>query len=464
MMENNLIKAIRYRIWLFGCWLAEIMYPVARRMSVRARKQLALGILVVAVGAPVNYYLFSSWDKFDAVAADEGNIPLLSEVSGNGGDAQANAGGETALEHAEKHMDTNYVCPMHPEIVTSDPEATCPICGMDLVVLENNGDADVVEISPTVINNLGVRINEVRRRNIYRSIDTVGNITFDEDKIRMISLRTPGWIEKQYVKSVGDRVEKGQLLFEVYSPELVNAQEEYVQALELDSGTGMIAASEDRLRSLGISEQQIEQLANDRKVNQLVQVYAPQNGVVSELHIRQGMHVKPATPTVSLVDLSSVWLIANVFESQVDWVKQGQMAEARLPFMPDKLWEGEVEYLYPSLDPTTRSLKARLRFDNIDEALKPNMYADVTIFASPKRKVLTVPREAVIRTGNQARVIVSLGDGKFKPVIIHAGTETEDLVEVVGGLEEGQEVVVSSQFLIDSESSMRAALLRMVGG
>ncbi len=459
------------------------MKKFAGFISDKIAKQLILALIVLAIGIPMNYYIYALVQNTNAMANasdsesqdDSSGLALLKEKKSTTGDSHGNNGGsadkaaeqpqETALEHAAKHADPNYVCPMHPEIVSKDPNATCPICGMDLVVMENLGDADIVELSAQVINALGVRTTKVKRRNIYRRINSVGYVTVDERNIRRVSLRTEGWIEELAVKSEGERVRKGDLLFKVYAPKLVNAQEEFIQALELDNGDGLlISASEDRLRALGISTEQIEALKQSRQARQLISVFAPQDGVISDLNVREGDFVPPSKPIVSIVDLSSVWLLADIFESQVEWVKEGQTAEARLAFMPDKTWEGKVEFVYPSLDPKTRSVKARLRFDNPDELLKPNMYANVTIFASPKRRVLTIPREAVIRTEGQSRVIVSLGEGKFKPVIIHTGIETDDKVEVVGGLEENQEVVVSSQFLIDSESSMKAALARMVGG
>ena len=457
------------------------------------RKHLILAFIVIAVGVPLNYYLYSSWQKVDAATAtdvneDQNSLALLDEMSmeeqiiDESGhdhemqnatpslvsltpDQEANSSQkESAVEHAAKHADPKYICPMHADIITDDPDATCPICGMDLVVLENLGDADVVELSPTIMNVLGVRTKKVKRRTIYRRIDSVGYVTYDEKKIRRVSLRTEGWIEKLNVKTVGERVEHGDLLFQVYSPKLVNAQEEYLQALEQSNGDeNLMTASRERLRALGISHLQIEHLKESKIVDQLISIYAPQDGVVIDLNIREGAFVPPSTSVVSLVDLSSVWLMADIFESQIDWVKEGQTAEAKLSFMPDKIWEGTVEYVYPTVDQKTRSVKARLRFDNVDELLKPNMYASVTIFARPKRKVLTIPREALIRTGSQERVIVAQGEGRFKPAIVHVGIETDSKVEIIGGLEEGQEVVVSSQFLIDSESSMRAALLRLAG-
>ncbi len=469
----RLMRTLRYRLWLFGHWLAVIASPRLRQFSSRLKHNFLAAVGLVALLVPLLAYLWPEHPDHRAFAEDTtggeaGAIKrpqLLSEMpapSQSDMGAMAPVAQESALDHAQKHMDPKFVCPMHPEIISENAEDTCPICGMDLVPLTMTGDADVVELSSMVINALGVRTKPVKRRTIFRRINSVGSIMPDETKIRTVTLRTEGWVERLVVKSVGERVKQGDLLFEVYAPTLVNAQEEFIQALEQDDGEGnLTAASEKRLRALGVSQTQIDKLREDKQVEQLIQIYAPQDGIISELTIREGMFVPPSKPVISLADLSSIWLVADIFESQVDWVKTGQLAEATLSFMPDKVWEGEVEYIYPSLDAKTRSLRVRLRFDNPGELLKPNMYADVTIFASPKRKVLTVPREAVIRIGNQARVITARGDGRFKPVVIHAGIETDELVEVIGGVEEGREVVVSSQFLIDSESSMRAALARM---
>ncbi len=369
---------------------------------------------------------------------------------------------ETALEHAKKHTDPKFVCPMHPDIITDGP-STCPICGMDLVPMDTSGEPGEVKVSSDMINMLGVRTEKVKRKTLYRRIDSVGYIGYDEKKIRNVSLRTEGWVEHLAVKTEGDAVDKGQLLFEVYAPKLVNAQEEYIEAL--NSGVkGLLTASRKRLRALGVSDAQITVLAKDKKVQQLVRVYAPQSGVISELSVREGEFVPPSKAVVTLVDLDTVWLLVDIFERQAQWVSVGQRAEATLPFMVDKTWEGQVEYVYPSIDAKTRSLKVRLRFDNKDGSLKPNMYANVTIFASPKRQVLSVPREAVIRVGDEQRVIMAIGDGRFKPVKVRTGIESNDRTEIISGLEEDNEIVVSSQFLIDSESSLRASMSRMSAG
>ncbi len=412
---------------------------------------------------------------------------------------------ETALEHAEKHLDPNYVCPMHPQIVRNEP-STCPICGMDLVEVKQDepqamkereilywvapmdpnyrrdepgkspmgmdlipvydegdeavDDGPVVKVSPAVVNNLGVRTAVVERGRLWRKIDTVGYVDFDESKVSHVHLRTDGWIENLVVKSEGDRVKKGQRLFDVYSPTLVNAMEEYLQSLSSNSKR-LIRASNDRLLALGISKSQIKQLTSSGKVPQTVSIYATQDGIVATLKVREGMYVKPAMEVLSLADLSRVWLLAEVFESQSNWVKVGQSADVKLSFVPGREWEGTVEYIYPRLDTKTRTLKVRLQFDNPDETLKPNMFASVSIYGGAKNNVLNIPREALIRTGQQERVILDKGKGRYVQRNVVAGMETGDWVEIVEGLDEGEQVVISGQFLIDSEASLKASLMRM---
>lgn len=333
--------------------------------------------------------------------------------------------------------------------------------GMDLVPVYDDGDdGSTVKISPAVENNMGVRTAIVTKDKLWRRIDTVGYVDYDENKISHLHLRTKGWIEKLYVKSEGERIKKGQLLFEVYAPELVNAQEEYLQALR-SNHRGLIAASRERLIALGISSIQIKQLNKNRKAKQYVKVFAKQDGILAKLNIREGMFVMPQKLVMSLADLSSVWLLAEVFESQADWVKVGQSAEVTLSYLPGREWEGKVEYIYPSLDPKTRTLKVRLRFDNKDESLKPNMFAKVNIYGGAKREVLIIPRESLIRTGNDQRVILSIGKGRFQAREVTAGIESGEFIEIVKGISEGDTVVTSGQFLIDSEASLKASIARM---
>jgi len=411
---------------------------------------------------------------------------------------------ETALEHAAKHMSSSYICPMHPEASQSDKPGTCPICGMDLVkvegeetsrssdkeqkilywvapmdpnyrrdepgkspmgmdlvpVYDEGGDGAVVKISPAVENNMGVRTTKVIRNNLPKMIETVGYLDFDESKISMVHLRTKGWIEKLYIRSEGERVSKDQLLFELYSPELVTAQEEYLQALR-SVNKYLIYASKERLKVLGMGDKQLIRLSKTRKIEQRVKIYASQDGIVNQFNIREGMYVTPNKLIFSLADLSSIWLLAEIFERQADWVKVGQKSEVTLSYLPERRWIGKVEYIYPSLDPKTRTLKARLRFDNPDESLKPGMFAHVRVYGDASEDALIVPSEAVIRIGDKARVIVAEGKGKYRAYNVKLGIETANLIEIKSGLSEGDRVVTSAQFLIDSEASLKASLKRM---
>ncbi len=450
-------KKIKYNLWLFRCSYRYRFKPVINNFISILQKQVFLSIIIFFSVITFRYYILDTNTEINAIASFSENDGISSPSLIN------NSSKESALEHAKKHTDPTYVCPMHSDVLSNDPDATCPICGMDLVIIENlDGEEGIVSISPRVVNMLGVQTKKVKKRTLYRRIDSFGNIKYDENKIRHVHLRTDGWVEYLAVKTLGERVKKGDLLFKVYSPKLVNAQEELLQSLNMKN-MSLLSASRDRLVSLGMSKHQIRKIEKSKKPIPLVSYYAPQNGVVAELNIREGMYVKPSKSIISLADMMTVWLVANIFESQSDWVKIGDRAEVELSFMPGKIWEGTVEYIYPVLDSKTRSLEVRLRFNNPNEMLKANMYADVNIFVNPKRNALTIPRESLIRTGEGDRVIISLGDGKFKPVSVKIGIESNNKVEILDGLQEGDEVVVSSQFLIDSESSLRASLSRLSG-
>jgi len=373
-------------------------------------------------------------------------------------DDESNTTGTAAAEKKEKKI-LYWVAPMDASY-RRDEAGKSPM-GMDLVpVYDEGGDENTVKISAAVENNMGVRTAIVKRDKLWRRIDTVGYVDFDENKISHLHLRTKGWIEKLYVKSEGERVKKGQLLFEVYAPELVNAQEEYLQAVR-SNNRGLTAASRERLIALGISASQINKLNKTRRARQYVKIYAKQDGIIAKLNIREGMFVMPQKQVMSLADLSSVWLLAEVFETQADWVRVGQSAEVTLSYLPGREWEGVVEYIYPSLDPKTRTLKVRLRFENKDESLKPNMFAKVAIYGGAKREVLTIPREALIRTGNDQRIILSIGKGRFQARDVIAGIESGEFIEIINGVSEGDKVVTSGQFLIDSEASLKASIARM---
>lgn len=368
---------------------------------------------------------------------------------------------EDTGSHKEREI-LYWVSPMDPNDKRDRPSKDW--MGMDFVPVyadeSDQGDNDIVRISPEVVNNLGVRIAKVQKGKFSRHIDTVGYVDFDESKISHVHLRTEGWIHNLVVNVEGERVNKGQLLFTLYSPTLVNAQEEYLQAVA-SGGQGLIQASAERLLSLGLTESQIENLRTTGKATQYVASYASQTGIVSDLNVRHGMYVKPETEVMSLASLDSIWIQAEVFERQTSWVKVGQPAEARLPSMPGRVWKGKVDYVYPELDPVTRTLRVRLRFDNPEEFLKPNMYADVSILGIETESVIHIPRDALIMDGKEPRVILALGEGRFKPKVVTPGIESGDQVEIIDGLSEDDVVVISAQFLIDSEASLDASFLRM---
>jgi len=354
-----------------------------------------------------------------------------------------------------------WVAPMDPQFRRDEPGKS-PM-GMDLVPVyadEVGGQPGVVAIDPTVVNNLGVRTSVAKRGSLPRRIETVGYIGYDEDTLQHVHTRVDGWIEKLVTTATGDPVEKGQLLFELYSPTLVNAQQEYLTALR-SNNVVLREASRDRLIALGVTAREIDRLDKERVAKQRVRVYALSDGVISHLGVREGIYVTPDTEIMSVADLSRVWVLAEVFERQVEWVNPGQAATVELDYLPGRTLEGTVDYVYPELDPITRTLKVRLRFDNESQMLRPNMFARVVIDGNAVDNIVHVPREAVIRRGSSSRVVVALGDGRFRSQLVLVGIESGDRVAIRRGLEEGDRVVTSAQFLIDSESNIESALQRL---
>lgn len=354
-----------------------------------------------------------------------------------------------------------WVAPMDPNFRRDEPGKS-PM-GMDLKpVYADEMDAvpGTVKIDPTIVNNLGVRTAVAEKSPLSRRIETVGYVGYDEDTLMHVHLRVDGWIEGLSVTTTGDAVKKGQVLFELYSPTLVNAQEEFLVALRSQS-EALIRASRERLESLGMTSGEIDDLARERKVKQRIRKYAMQDGVVAHLGAREGMFVTPASNVMSIAELDRVWVLAEVFERQAAWVTPGQPAEVELDYLPGRKWQGIVDYVYPELDATTRTLKVRIRFENEGELLKPNMFARVTLLDSEADAVVHVPREALIRGGESDRVVLSLGEGRFRSQVVETGIESGDRVAILSGLSAGDRIVTSGQFMIDSESDIDSALSKM---
>ncbi|MGQ0698786.1 MAG: efflux RND transporter periplasmic adaptor subunit [Panacagrimonas sp.] len=392
-----------------------------------------------------------------------------------------------------------YTCSMHPQVRQEEP-GKCPICGMKLSKREakpadgatmnterkplywydpmrpdqhfdrpgkspfmdmqlvpkyESGDegGTVVQIDPRMAQNLGMRTAAVKRGVFSRRIDATGSVVVDERRIVSVEARAAGWVERLDVRAVGDTVQRGQVLAGIYSPELLAAQEELALARKLGD-EALIAGAGRRLLLLGVS-------ADSAGAQRRVAIRAPQSGVVTELMVREGAQISPGMPLMKLADLSQVWIVVEVPEAQAGWIAQGQPAQAQLRASPGKTFEGTLDYIYPMLDAQTRTLRARLAFDNAQGELKPGMYAEVTLSGGAQQDVSLVPSEAVIRTGTRSVVIVAEAEGRYRPVEVVLGPERENEIVVIEGLEAGQQVVVSGQFLIDSEASLLGAYNRM---
>ncbi len=355
-----------------------------------------------------------------------------------------------------------WVAPMDPNYRRDEPGES--LMGMALLpVYKDGASADgpgAISISPDVVNNLGVRTAIAQRRKLRTTITTVGYVQYDQDRLVHIHPRVEGWVEELHITAAGNPVTKGQPLYALYAPELVNAQEELLLAVNRKN-TRLIQAAKDRLRALQLGDDFIETLTRNARVQQTVTFHAPQTGVVDNLNIRKGFFVMPGTTMMSIGALDEVWVEAEIFERQASFVEAGLPVTMRLDYLPGKQWEGKVDYVYPALDPNTRTVRLRLRFANQDNALKPNMFAQVEIHAHSERETLMIPREAVIRTGNQDRVVLALGSGRFKSIAIQLGRVNSQWAEVNGGLAAGDAIVTSAQFLLDSESSRNSDFIRM---
>lgn len=340
--------------------------------------------------------------------------------------------------------------PMKPE-VHFDAPGPSPFMDMALVPKyagtgsATANDSGVVEIDPGMVQNLGLRTAAVKSGRFSHRLRAAGSVRVDERRIVSVETRAAGWVERLDVRAVGDSVRRGQVLAGLYAPELLAAQEELAMARRLGDAR-LTNSAQARLKLLGVSP--------GARPQRRVDITAPQSGVVTELLVREGAQLMPGTALMKLADLSKVWIMVEIPEREAAWVAQGQVAQARLRGLPGRLFEGRVEHVYPVLDTQTRTLSARIAFDNADAALKPGMYAEVTVLGGTQQDVALVPSEAVIRTGTRSVVLVAEAPGRYRPVAVEVGDEVgEDLV-VLSGLEPGQEVVISGQFLIDSEASL----------
>lgn len=402
-----------------------------------------------------------------------------------------------------------YSCPMHPQ-VRQDSPGQCPICGMKLAKREEAGSAMsaentgekkplywydpmvpsqrfdapgkspfmdmqlvpkygdetgggvIVSIDPRMAQNLGMRTVKVTRIRLASGLEATGSVAADDRRIQSVVSRVAGFVERLDVRSVGEPVKRGQVIAGVYSPELYGAQQEFLLAQKSDAM--LAAASRERLKLLGMADFQINAVAESGTAQRQVLITAPVSGIVTELNVREGGQTEPGMPLVRISDLSRVWVQVEIPESQASALRPGLRAEARLAGLPGRVFEGAVDYIYPSVDMTTRTLRARLTFDNPSLALKPGMYASVSLAIKGGSERVVVPSEAVIRTGERTVVMVAESAGRYRPAHVEIGLERNGETVILSGLEEGESVVVSGQFLIDSEASLLGAYQRMDAG
>ncbi len=372
-----------------------------------------------------------------------------------------------------------WVAPMDPTYIRDEPGKS-PM-GMDLVpVYEEEGEekepASTIRIDPVTMQNMGVRLGQVQRKPLIKYIRTVGNLTYDETKIYTVNTKFSGWIEKLYVNFVGEDVQKGQRLFDIYSPELVTTQEEYLLALKQYSSLSdssyssiregarrLLEASRTRLRYWDLTDKQIEQLAKTGKVRKTLTIFSPATGIVTKKNAFKGHYVKAGELQYEIVELATVWVDVDVYEYELPWVQKGMAAEMELAYIPGKRFKGRVLFVYPYLEIKTRTAKLRLEFPNPGYQLKPGMYADIYLKSMIAQDSLVIPQEAVIDSGVRKIVFVALGQGKFQPRQVKIGLEgNDDEFQVLEGLKEGEEIVLSAQFMLDSESRLREAIQKML--
>lgn len=381
-----------------------------------------------------------------------------STMDGNVG-SSSNASSETRSKEP-----LYWKAPMDPSYRKDEPGLS-PM-GMELVPVYaepstmGSSQSGLVTISPQVENNLGVRTVVAKIMPLNIPIKTVGYVGFDEDRLIHVHPRVEGWLEQLYVKSEGEAVKAGQPLYALYSPKLVAAQEEFILALARGNQR-LIHSAEERLKTLDVPTAQINTLKKSRKPTKTITVHAPQDGVIANLGVREGMFVQPGNALMSVGALDEVWVTAEAFERQAGVLAVGNAVSMTLDYLPGREWRGKVDYIYPILDNKTRTVRVRLRFANKDRLLKPNMFAQVMIHSGEVTPTLQVPREAVIRTGSQNRVVLALGDGRYKSVAVDLGRVGANAAEILGGLEAGDTVVSSAHFLLDSESSIDSDFRRM---
>ncbi len=409
---------------------------------------------------------------------------VMLAVGGGGGywfASQQNSSSQTrtSVDDAQERKVLFYRNPMNPAITSPVPAQD--EMGMDYIPVyaDDGGDtsapAGTVSIDPTVVQNIGVRTTTAKLTTLSRTIRTVGRVTFDEERVARLHPKYDGWVEKMFIDKTGDHVSKNTMLMSIYSPQLVATQEEYLLALnnaemleespfpDVRKGAqSLLRSARERLELLDVPAHQIKQLNSKRKVMKGLHIHSPFDGIVMKIGAREGQRITPETELYMIADLSRVWVIVDLYEDDLPWVREGDSAEMKVAGIPGHTFTGKVSYIYPYLEAKTRTVKMRLEFDNHELALKPDMFANVTVKAGKQIDAVVVPSEAIVRTGEQEQLFVQRSPGKFEPRKVVVGIDSEGQTQILEGLKAGEIVVTSSQFLIDSESKLKEATAKMM--
>ena len=371
-----------------------------------------------------------------------------------------------------------YRNPMNPEITSPMPAQDS--MGMEYIPVyadaaDQSGSAGTVTIDPVVVQNMGVRTAVATRQSLNRTIRAVGRVDYDEARMIRLHPKIEGWVDEIRIDKTGQPVAEDDILLTVYSPKLVSTQQEYLLALnnltalkdseftDIKQGAqALVKSSRQRLTLLDVPEHQIRELELSHKIKKNLHIHSPAAGTVIRIGARQGQYVTPKTELYMIADLAQVWVYADIYEHELPWVEVGDSVEMTLAGIPGKSFTGELAYIYPYAESKTRTTKVRLVFDNAERQLRPEMFAEVVIHSAPRTAAVVIPAEAIIRSGRQNQVFVVRDSGKFEPRKVTLGFESGGQVAVLTGLEVGEEVVTSAQFLLDSESRLREATAKML--
>lgn len=397
------------------------------------------------------------------LAACQGDKDAQSPLS-SGHDHAAMQAGQTQTEPMDLAQETtSYTCPMHPHYISTDPNGTCPICGMDLVpVAKSNAEGSSVAVSPEMIQTMGIRTTPVVLFDFNTSLRSYGTVEPNTRLESMSASRLEGWISGLTVRAEGDVVRRGQRLYSIYAPDLIAAQKDYLASIRIGNDK-RIASVRQRLKSIGLQDSLIKRLETSGELIEYVPVYSESSGVVTELMVRDGDYIKPGDPIVRLQRYDEVWVIASVPESDLSDVFEGQTVLLTFESLPREELTGKVDYIYPTIESATRTARVRITLDNEGGKLKPGAYADIrfdTRETNEPTSALAVPSQAVLRDSRGAHVIVALGDGRFEPRGVRIGRSANGRTEVLAGLSLGEEIVSSGQFMLDSEASLRSGFAR----